>query len=74
MSISFEGDPPYEKLCARSAEAEASREGVVLTFYIGEGLSTVPVQVLLEPNVASALATQMGPVAKTVDLWRANQR
>ena len=42
-----------------------------------EGLSTktVPVEVLLEPDVARAMATQIDPVAKTVDRWRrANQR
>jgi hypothetical protein len=77
MPISFEGLPPYEKLYARSAKAEALREGVVSTLDIEvEGLSTdtVPVEVLLEPEVTRALATQIDPVAKTVDRWRANQR
>jgi hypothetical protein len=55
--IVFEDDPPYARLDALSAEAHPTPDGVelVLTLFV-EGLatSTVPVRILLHPEVARA--------------------
>jgi hypothetical protein len=65
---------PNEKLYARSASAEASEEEDCVVLKLSIEGNTVPVEVLLQPNVASVLATQMGSVARAVNYWRANQR
>jgi hypothetical protein len=62
MPIIFEGLPPYEHLFAKSAKSEASLGDVVVTVSIGvEGLpiDAVPIVLVLEPDVARALAGQM---------------
>jgi hypothetical protein len=77
MPISFDDGPPYEPLCAISASSGPTRDGVVVTLIVtvdGLPTDTVPVQVLLEPEVARALATRLPMQADVVERWRQNQR
>jgi hypothetical protein len=76
-TIIFKDDPPYERLEAQSAEASPTSDGVevVLSVFV-EGLSTatVPVRILLQPEVARALAGQIGPAARAAQMWIENKR
>jgi hypothetical protein len=73
MPVVFEGSPPYEVLIATSADPEPSLDGVVVTLTVDvEGLptDTVPVQFVLEPEVARELAACLQVAAGVVDRWR----
>jgi hypothetical protein len=64
--IIFENDPPYERLEAQSAQAIPTSDGVELVLSVsveGPTTATVPVRILLTPEVANALARQIEPAA-----------
>jgi hypothetical protein len=75
-TITFEGEPPYEQLSAISATSEPTRDGVLLTLNValeGPEGETIPVQILLEPEVAVALGSLLPIHAAVVERWRSNQ-
>ena len=77
MPIIFQDAPPYEPLCAISASSKATRDGVVVTMNVsvaGHPDSSIPVRLLLEPEVARELAGLLVVQAGTVERWRQNQR
>jgi len=65
-AINFNDGPPYDRLDAASAEATATSDGVevaLTVFVFGQPTATVPFRILLDPAVARALASQLGPAA-----------
>ena len=70
--IIFENDPPYERLEAQSAQAIPTSDGVELVLSVsveGPITATVPVRILLTPEVANALAKQIEPAAGAARRW-----
>jgi len=70
--IVFENDPPYKRLNAQSAQAIPTSDGVELVLSVSiEGLTTatVPVRILITPEVANALARQIEPAAGAAQRW-----
>jgi hypothetical protein len=69
--IIFKNDPPYERLEAQSAQAIPTSDGVELVLSVVEGptTATVPVRILLTPEVANALARQIEPAAGAARRW-----
>jgi hypothetical protein len=70
--IIFENDPPYERLEAQSAQAIPTSDGVELVLSVsveGPTTATVPVRILLTPEVANALARQIEPAAGAARRW-----
>jgi hypothetical protein len=69
--IIFENDPPYERLEAQSAQAIPTSDDVELVLSVVEGptTATVPVRILLTPEVANALARQIEPAAGAARRW-----
>jgi len=69
--IIFKNDPPYERLEAQSAQAIPTSDGVELVLSVSvEGpTATVPVRILLTPEVANALARQIEPAAGAARRW-----
>ncbi len=66
-AINFNDGPPYDRLDVASAEAMATSDGVevALTAYVfGQPAATVPFKILLDPDIARALAAQLGPAAE----------
>jgi hypothetical protein len=64
--IVFENDPPYKRLNAQSAQAIPTSDGVELVLSVsieGPTAATVPVRILITPEVANALARQIEPAA-----------
>jgi|SRR6516225_10119029 len=75
--IVFENDPPYKRLDAQSAEATPTSDGVELAlnlFVEGAEYETVPIRILLRPEVARVLARQMGPAASAAQRWIDHRR
>jgi hypothetical protein len=75
--IVFENDPPYKRLDAQSAEAIPTSDGVELAlnvFVEGAEYETVPIRILLRPEVARVLASQMGPAASAAQRWIDHRR
>jgi hypothetical protein len=67
-AINFNDGPPYDRLDIASAEAMATSDGVEITlnaYVFGQPAATVPFTILLDPAVARALASQLGPAAET---------
>jgi hypothetical protein len=70
--IIFENDPPYERLEAQSAQAIPTSDGVELVLSVsveGPTTATVPVRILLTPEVANALARKIEPAAGAARRW-----
>jgi hypothetical protein len=69
--IIFKNDPPYERLEAQSAQAIPTSDDVELVLSVVEGptTATVPVRILLTPEVANALARQIEPAAGAARRW-----
>jgi len=68
--IIFKNDPPYERLEAQSAQAIPTSDGVALSVSVeGPTTATVPVRILLTPEVANALARQIEPAAGAARRW-----
>src|SRR5262249_52122309 len=70
--IIFEKDPPYERLEAQSPQATPTPDGVELVLSVsveGPITATVPVRILLTPEVANALAKQIEPAAGAARRW-----
>jgi hypothetical protein len=66
-AINFNDGPRYDRLDVASAEAMATSDGVevALTAYVfGQPAAAVPFKILLDPDIARALAAQLGPAAE----------
>jgi hypothetical protein len=77
MPIIFNGPPPYEPLYATLASSEPTQDGVLLTLVVnvdGPPAETVPVQVLLKPEVARELCSPMPTQAYIAERWRQNSQ
>jgi len=71
MGISFD-DSPNEPLFAKSASSVRSQGDVVMTIAVeldGLPARTVDVQIVLEAEIARALAGQMGANAQSARNW-----
>ena len=76
-AINFNDGPPYDRLDVASADAKATPDGVevaLTVFVFGQPTATVPVRILLDPAIARALATQIGPAAATAESWLTGRR
>jgi hypothetical protein len=79
MPIVFEGRPPYESLSASAARADPTVAGVALTLTVlldeplpGSLDASVPIRILLEPEVAKSLCPLLCTQAGVVERWRQN--
>jgi hypothetical protein len=75
MPIVFEGEPPYDALFATEAQSEPTQDGVALTVTVQiDGLlaASVPIRILLEPEVARTLSPLLDTQARIVERWRKN--
>jgi hypothetical protein len=76
MPIIFDGEPPYEALYAKSCQSNPLLDGVelILQIIVDEPPGdTVPVRILLEPEVAAALCPGLQTNAGVVTRWRRNR-
>ncbi len=74
--IIFDGEPPYEPLFAQTTTTKPTQDGVELVLHVfvdGPPPETVPVRILLEPEVAYGLAVKLGIDAKVVERWSKNR-
>jgi len=71
------GDNPLSKVMyAQSASSKPTLDGVELTVHValeGPSNETVPVRILLEPEVAAGLCPGLQIAAGVVERWRQNQ-
>jgi hypothetical protein len=70
--ISFEGQPPFGALIAKSSKAQADIGFVTLTLTLlpdANSEGTADLQVILTPADAKQLGGQLGSVADTATRW-----